>query len=98
MASSTKRAHTIPFPSTPILPRLETGRGAMLVSTDAVSVSTRIEEHFCQPDVKMVFVAARDCRDHHIGAVLDWGVQITGTSNEITRTEKRGVPKRKHEA
>ena len=70
----------------------------MLVSGDAVRISTQCEEHVCQPDVKVVFDAAGEFRDHYNGEVLDWSLKITGTNNETTRIEKTGVPTRRHES
>ena len=57
MVSPAKRAHTLPFPLTQALLLSAAGRKAMLVSGDAVRVSTQCEEHVCQPDVKVVFEA-----------------------------------------
>ena len=98
MASPAKRAHTIPFPLTQALLLSATGRKAMLVSRDAVRISTQCEEHVCQPDVKVVFDAAGEFRDHYNGEVLDWSLKITGTDNETTRIEKSGVPIRRRKS
>ena len=71
MVSPGKRAHTIPFPLTQALLLSATGRKAMLVSGGAVRICTQCEEHACQPDVKVVFDAAGEFRDHYNGDVLD---------------------------
>ena len=55
MVSPAKRAHAIPFPLTQALLLSATGRKAVLVSVDAVGISTKCEEHVCQPDVKVGF-------------------------------------------
>ena len=81
----------IPFPLTQALLLSATGRQAMLVSGDAVRISTQCEEHVCQPDVKVVFDAAGAFRDHHNGEVLDWSLKVAGTDNETTQIEKSGV-------
>ena len=46
----------------------------MLVSGDAVRISTQCEEHVCQPNVKAVFDEAGEFRDHYNGEVLDWSL------------------------
>ena len=70
----------------------------MLVSGDAVRISTQYEEHVCQPDVKVFSDAAGEFRDHYNGEVLDWSLEITGTNNETTRIGKTGVPMRRHKS
>ena len=75
MVSPAKRAHTIPFPLTQALLHSATGRRAMLVPGDAVRMSTQCEESVCRPDVKVVFDAAGDFRDHYTGEVLDWSLK-----------------------
>ena len=98
MASPAKRAHTIPFPLTQALLLSAAGRGAMLVSGDAVRISMQCEEHVCRPDLKVVFDTAGEFRDHYNGEVLDWSLKITGTDNETTRIEKSGVPTRRRKS
>ena len=70
----------------------------MLVSVDAVGISTKCEEHVCQPDVKVVFNDAGEFRDHFNGEVLNWSLKINGTNKETTRIEKTGVPTRRHKS
>ena len=92
VASSAKRAHTIPFPLTQALLPSATGWKAVLVPGGAMRISTQCEEHVCRPDVKVGFDAAGEFRDHYNGEVPDWSLKITGTNNETTRIEKTGVP------
>ena len=66
MASPAKRAHTIPFPLTQVLLLSATGRGAMPVPRDAGRISTRCEEHVCQPDVVVVFDTAGEFREPQV--------------------------------
>ena len=61
----------------------------MLVSGDAVRISTQCEEHVCQPNVKAVFDEASEFRDHYNGEVLDWSLKITGTINETSPRNRR---------
>ena len=70
----------------------------MLVSVDAVGISTKCEDHVCQPDVKVVFDEAGEFRDHFNGEVLNWSLKINGTNKETTRIEKTGVPTRRHKS
>ena len=91
MVSPAKRAHTIPFPLTQTLLLSATGRKAM-------RISMQCEEYVCRPDVKVVFDAAGEFRNHHNGEVLDWDLKITGPNNETTRIEKSGVPTRRHKS
>ena len=55
----------------------------MLVSGDAVRISTQYEEHVCQTRREGVFLTQPvSFRDHYNGEVLDWSLEITGTNNE----------------
>ena len=98
MDSPAKRVHTIPIPLTQALLFSATGRGAMLVPGDAMRISMQCEEYVCRPDVKVVFDADGEFRDHYNGEVLQWSLKVTGTNNETTRTEKFGVPTRGHKS
>ena len=96
VASSPRRAHTIPFPLTQALLLSATGWKAMLVPGGAMRISTKCEEYVSRPDVKVGYDAAGEFGDYYNGEVLDWSLKITGTNNETTRIEKTAVPTRRH--
>ena len=85
VASSAKKAHTIPFPLTQALLLLATGWSAMLVPGDATRISTQCEEYVRRPDVKVGFDAAGEFSDYCSGEVLGGSLKTTGTDDETTR-------------
>ena len=90
MVSPAKKAHTIPFPLTQAVLLSAIARKEMLVPGDVMIISTQCEEYACRPDVKVVFDAAAEFRDHNNGEVLDWSLKIIGVNSETTRMEKSG--------
>ena len=88
MVSPAKRAHTIPLPLPKALLLSAPGRKAMLVPGDAMRVSTQCEECACRHDVKVVFDAVGEFRDHYSGEVLDWSPQ-RGSSTRTCSTDPR---------
>ena len=96
VASSAKRAHTIPFPLTQALLLSATGWKAMLVPGGAMRISTQREEYVRRPDVKVGCDAVGEFSDYYNGEVLDWSLKITGTDDKTTRTEKTAMLTRRY--